>query len=76
MAATTLEKRNTDVKKHVYLFWYNESDWSVYYYNVSSALISVYWQFDEHVEIVSMAAHDDDYTGFPGYQYYIQSYVL
>lgn len=57
MAATT-------VYGHVCLLWYNQADWSVYYYNVTSANVVKYSTMKEHTVIVSMAAYDiSDYKG-------------
>ena len=53
MAATT-------ISNHVCLFWYNVSDWSLYYYNMSSASVNIYSQLEEYTVILSIAPHDNE----------------
>ena len=53
MAASTVDE-------HVFLFWYNESDWSVYYYNTTgNGTMGVYLQLEPNTVLVSMTAHDN-----------------
>ncbi len=48
----------TTVNNDVCLFWYNQSDWSVYFYNMASKSVNIYRKLEQYTKIISMAAHN------------------